>query len=87
MKYILTDISAPLLLLAVLYTIFEKSPGERYAAFVILTVNANDSVRQLHRRMPLIIPSDADNAWLGDETYSRSLLLSPCKTALISREA
>ncbi len=86
-KYLLTSEETNILFLAGLYSIFEKPEGERYAAFVILTVNANDSVRQLHHRMPLIVPPKHDEKWLADESYARTLLLSPCASKLIGTEA
>ncbi|MDD4096139.1 MAG: SOS response-associated peptidase [Oscillospiraceae bacterium] len=86
-KYLLTSEESKVLFLAGLYSIFEKPEGERYAAFVILTVDANDSVRKLHDRMPLIIPPKQDENWLADESYARMLLLSPCASKLIGTEA
>jgi putative SOS response-associated peptidase YedK len=86
-KYLLTSEETTLLFLAGLYSIFEKPQGDRYAAFVILTVDANDSVRKLHHRMPLIIPPKQDEKWLNDESYARNLLLAPCASKLIGNEA
>ncbi len=85
-KYLLTSEESALLSLAGLYSIFEKPEGERYAAFVILTSAANDSVLTLHDRMPLIIPTGNGEAWLSNESYARKLLLSPCSLKLTGTE-
>lgn len=86
-KFLLRSDDAPLLLLAGLYSIFEKAENTRYAAFVILTVDANESVRRLHDRMPLLVPNSELTTWLSDERYARELLLAPCRQVLIGSEA
>lgn len=77
-KYLLTDGRSPIIYMAGLYSVFENPQGEKYAAYVILTVNANASVRPIHERMPLIIEPGQSDLWLGDTSYAKTLLLSPC---------
>jgi putative SOS response-associated peptidase YedK len=50
-------------------------------------VDADESVRRLHQRMPLVIPPSHDQIWLSDDLYAESLLHSPCKSMLTSSEA
>lgn len=42
--------------------------------FVILTTDANESVRRVHDRMPLILEEDEVKRWLSDDTYWREVL-------------
>jgi len=42
--------------------------------FVILTTAANDSMKEIHSRMPLILPDDKIDAWLYDEKEAIHLL-------------
>lgn len=86
-KHLLTSEEVSLIQLAGLFSVFEKADRERYAAFVILTVEANDSVRALHNRMPLIIPPNRDEEWLADSSYALRLLRSACTSKLRSIEA
>lgn len=55
---------APVLYMAGFYSWF--SQGQR---FVILTVEANDSVRQVHSRMPLILEQTEIEPWILDEGF------------------
>lgn len=77
-KYLLTDGRSPIIYMAGLYSVFKDPQGDKYAAYVILTVNANESVRPIHERMPLIIESAQSDLWLKDTSYAKTLLLSPC---------
>lgn len=42
--------------------------------FVILTTNANESMRPVHDRMPVILEKQELEAWMKDETYMRHVL-------------
>ncbi|MCQ2401360.1 MAG: SOS response-associated peptidase [Lachnospiraceae bacterium] len=42
--------------------------------FVILTTSPNESMKDIHDRMPLIMDKDEVAAWLGDERVARKLL-------------
>ena len=42
--------------------------------FVVITAPANDSVRSVHDRMPLIIDADEARAWIFDEDAAKKLL-------------
>ncbi|NLB45196.1 MAG: SOS response-associated peptidase [Clostridiaceae bacterium] len=55
--------------------------------FVILTTAANESVRPVHDRMPVIVPRDQLRAYLQDEAAARILLASPVLHQLQLTEA
>ena len=57
--------------------IYRPEPGGRYA-YAVLTRDAAPSIRQLHPRMPVILPSDACLPWLHPETDPDTLLKKAC---------
>jgi len=77
-KFLLHGKESPLLYMAGLYSEFTDKLGDKYTAYVILTVNANASVRPIHDRMPLIVEPGQYDRWLHDEKYARTVLLTPC---------
>ena len=48
--------------------------SEDETRFVVITAPANDSVRSVHDRMPLIIDADEARAWIFDEEAAKKLL-------------
>lgn len=42
--------------------------------FVILTTDANESMRDVHHRMPLVIPKDDIETWILEDTLTNDLL-------------
>ncbi|NLL73617.1 MAG: SOS response-associated peptidase [Clostridiales bacterium] len=42
--------------------------------FVILTTDANDSISDVHHRMPLVIPKDEIDAWIMDDKVTNDIL-------------
>lgn len=81
-KYLLSGSSSHMLYLAGLFAMFDKKDDVSLASFVILTVAANDSVRPLHDRMPLVIEASEKRGWLTDESFARERLLAPCASHL-----
>jgi putative SOS response-associated peptidase YedK len=60
-----------------------NSAGERVETVTIITTNANELVRQLHDRMPLIIqPCDYDS-WLDASNPKADALLQPFPSDLV----
>ena len=53
--------------LAGLYSSFHKD-GAAQERFVIITAPANESMKPIHERMPLMLRSDDKEAWLGSKT-------------------
>ena len=46
----------------------ERRPGDAVETFTILTTGANDTMRALHHRMPVILPPETFEPWLtGDD--------------------
>ena len=56
---------APVLYMAGFYNVYEDGPH-----FVILTTNANESMKAVHSRMPLILEKEELVSWLTDETVA-----------------
>lgn len=56
----------PLLVFAGLWTRSEMD-GDQIASFTILTTAANDQMRPLHDRMPVILDADSREAWMAGE--------------------
>jgi len=50
--------------------------GEVVRTFTIITTDANDKLRVLHDRMPVILPREAWRAWLGEEPAEAAELLA-----------
>jgi putative SOS response-associated peptidase YedK len=50
--------------------------GEVVRTFTIITTDANDKLRALHDRMPVILPRAAWPAWLGEEPAEAAALLA-----------
>jgi putative SOS response-associated peptidase YedK len=60
-----------------------RSDGEELHSFTIITASANDLVRPIHDRMPIVLPQSAYAAWLDpavDGDAARALLGHPAGT-------
>jgi putative SOS response-associated peptidase YedK len=42
--------------------------------FVILTTEANDSMRDVHHRMPLVIPREEIETWILNDAFTSEIL-------------
>ncbi len=71
-KYLLRHPANSMLYMAGLFTVHRKE-GVDYPAFVILTTGANDSVRAIHDRMPVIISAEELENWLKDEKFAHQV--------------
>lgn len=64
--------------LAGLYDVFKDKEGKAYAAFTIITTEANKEIKVIHHRMPVIIPKNMESKWLDRDNRNieelRSLL-------------
>jgi putative SOS response-associated peptidase YedK len=77
----------PLFAFAGLWSIWHAPDGGTLRSCTILTVAANAAVAPLHDRMPVILPADAEAAWLDPGTAVADLPellapLAPERTAL-----
>lgn len=54
-----------------------QSPGgETVKSCTIITTEANEFMRPIHHRMPVILPKDKENTWLDPATADREVLLA-----------
>ncbi len=51
--------------LAGLYSTFRDNSGNEYESFTIITTDANDDMKKIHNRMPVILSKDMENHWLN----------------------
>ena len=76
-KYLLRLPGARMLYMAGMVNIFRDAEGGEYGAFVILTTSANNSVSQIHDRMPVILAPDERDMWVGDTDFMDYALRRP----------
>ena len=72
--------------IAGLYNFFFDKDGNKYEAFTILTTAANDSMKHIHDRMPVIIPREHEYIWLNRNNKNIEVLrelLIPWKSNVI----
>lgn len=68
-KYLFRESGNPLLYMAGFYNDYG---GER--RYVILTTDANQSVREIHNRMPIIVHRQEIDDWVENETATQKIL-------------
>jgi len=62
-----------------LYNYWTSPDGETTCTCTIITVKANETVKPIHERMPVILPRDKDDFWLDPANEDREGLLSLLK--------
>ena len=74
-----------LMAMAGLWERWNPPQGEPVESFTILTTNANEALREIHDRMPVILESKAQACWLDQGTSVDDLteLLEPLPARLI----
>lgn len=65
--------------LAGLYGTFQDKEGKSYEAFTIITTEANEYMKKIHNRMPVILPKEAENLWLDTNFKNIQTLKSMLK--------
>ncbi len=73
-KYLLRLKDDPMLYLAGIYNTYKDKDGNPYSCFIILTTSANDSVKPIHNRMPVVLTESNKDIWLHDGQLSKMLL-------------
>lgn len=68
-KYLFNMPESNILYMAGLYNMFKDEPR-----FVILTTDANSSVRSIHHRMPLVLEKSQISKWITDTNCAVSIL-------------
>lgn len=71
--------SEGLFCMAGLYDTWLSPEGEKISTCTIITTNANELVRDIHERMPVILSPEAEKAWLdpAQSTVNLQALLTP----------
>ena len=76
-KYLLRRPGEKELYMAGMWDLFKLADHTEYAAFVILTTAANESVASIHDRMPVILSPEERKPWLKDESFTEFVLHRP----------
>jgi putative SOS response-associated peptidase YedK len=79
--YYITSSDGSLLAFAGLWDVWNKPDGEALTTFAIITTDANDLVRALHDRMPVILAPETYQTWL--EAIDPRDLLRPCPNEML----
>jgi putative SOS response-associated peptidase YedK len=64
-----------------LWTTWQSPEGEAVDSFAIITTEANDSVKPIHDRMPLVIPVERYSDWLSPNANPMLVLEQNCSDA------
>ncbi|MBE11744.1 MAG: hypothetical protein CMM35_15680 [Rhodospirillaceae bacterium] len=56
---------------------WEGGDGDHWETCAIVTTNANDALRPIHHRMPVILPPESYDNWLTSEPKDASALMIP----------
>ena len=73
-KYLLRLPDTEMLYMAGLTGLFKDAAGKPIEAYCILTTVANQSVRPIHDRMPVILQPDERERWLADDGFMHHVL-------------
>ncbi|HAE92535.1 MAG TPA: hypothetical protein DCG60_07850 [Tissierella sp.] len=65
--------------LAGLYNIFRDIDGKEYEAFTIITTDANETMKEIHHRMPVILPREMEKYWLDTNSGNLDIIKSIIK--------
>lgn len=82
-KFLIRTKETPMLYMAGIYNIFTDKDGKQVFCFVIITADANESVRFVHDRMPFVLTGEKKDVWLHDSVLSKVLLREKCETQLV----
>lgn len=69
-----------------LFSVWTSPEGEQIRTCTIITTDANELVKQIHDRMPVILPEDKFDFWLDPRVHDPVLLqplLKPCDPDLL----
>ena len=70
-------VERPLFAFAGLWETWAPRAGEPVETFTIITTDANPAIASVHDRMPVILPREAEEAWLTGDTKDALALLAP----------
>lgn len=75
--YAVTLPDRPMFAFAGLWERWKPTEGEPVETFTIVTTDANETVAQIHDRMPVILAPEAEDKWLSAEPAETRALLKP----------
>jgi len=75
----------PLFAFAGLWESWRPRGGAPVETFTIVTTESNEAVAQIHDRMPVILPTDAEEAWLAGDVAAARALVKPYEGAVSLR--
>lgn len=73
-KYKISLRNEPLISLGGIYKMTLDENSRKQATFVIITTEANEQLKTIHHRMPLIIRNDQLELWLNNRTPQRQIM-------------
>ncbi|WP_353094477.1 SOS response-associated peptidase [Tissierella praeacuta] len=62
-----------------LYNIFRDTDGKEYESFTIITTDANEDMKEIHHRMPVILPREMEKYWLDANLRDLDIIKSIMK--------
>ncbi len=62
-----------------LYNVWKSPDGKQICTCTIITTEANDTVKPMHDRMPVILPRDKEDSWLDPANENKEQLLGILK--------
>lgn len=71
---LITVENVPVFGIAGIYQSVINADGSHILRAAIITISANKVISEIHDRMPVILPADAEKAWLND-TITDALML------------
>jgi putative SOS response-associated peptidase YedK len=75
--YAITLPDRPLFAFAGLWESWRPRDGSPVETFTIVTTDPNEQVAQIHDRMPVILPKEAEDAWLNGDVAEANALVKP----------
>ena len=80
--YAITLPDRPMFAFAGLWEFWKPAEGETVETFTILTTEANEAIAEVHDRMPVILPREAEASWLCGAPSDARALLKPYEGAV-----
>jgi putative SOS response-associated peptidase YedK len=62
-----------------LYNVWTSPDGEKSCTCTIITTEANDAVKPIHDRMPVILPREKEDVWINPALEDKEILLAVLK--------
>ena len=72
--YYIHPANEPMFAMAGIYNVWESPEGERIPTYTIITTDANEKLKQLHNRMPVILLKEEWNEWLDPNNHDTDSL-------------